>query len=229
MIKNLYKDNKAQTQPILLGIMVVIMGFGMLTIGNYLYFSLASNADAGTQIALIGTSATGNLNISGNTSNNDLVNITSGTAVYRFEFNTSVASPTNCNTANCIIVNVFNTNKSLNSATNLTAAINANASTAALVTATTVAGTNGYNYTTLTYTSRGVAGNSIALAETGTNIAKSGTTLLGGVDDVTGQASQTSLNNYASITFPIFGLALMILGFGVIFFTLKTSFGDRER
>jgi hypothetical protein len=228
--RNIITDNRAQVNIIILAIFTVIMGFGMLTVGTYLYYAIASNADAGTKIAVVGQYASGNFNISGNVSNGDMANITNGAALYMFEFNTTSPSPSACQMANCIIVNVYNSNDSLRAATNLTAAINANATLSPLVTASTTAGSNGYNFTSISADTRGTAANSYSLAKSGTNIAFSGATLSGGVNDVTGQTSQNSLNNYVSVTFPLFGLALMILGFGVIFITLRRmGFGGEVR
>lgn len=220
-IKSLVKNERGNVNVILVAIFTVVIGFGLLTIGNYLYWAVATQADSSNLIASRGAYATGNISFNGNVSNGELFNITSGTAVYRFEFNTSVASPSICLTTNCIIVNVYNTNTSVASAVNLTAAINGNASVAAIVTAT-----DSTNVTGLTYVSRGTAGNSVALSDNGALFNVSGATLLGGLEDVTGASAQTNINNYVIITLPLMGLALMILGFSVLIVTLRKSFGE---
>jgi hypothetical protein len=220
IIKN--ENANASVNVIILAIFTAIMGFSLLTIGGYLYFSIASVADSGTKIVTMGHQATGSITFSGNTSNGKLFNITNGENIYIFEFNTSTASPSVCSTPNCIIVNVYNTNTSVKSSTNLTAAINANATVYALVHATDTT-----NVTTLTYPTRGIAGNSIVLSTNSLNAISSG--LSGGVDDVTGQAAQNNINNYVIVTLPLMGLALMTLAFGVIFITLKKSFSNTGR
>lgn len=223
--KSLIENKKGNAAIIITGIFVAIVGFAMLVLGNYLYFAIASSADAGKLIAVPGTRASGSLTFSGNTTTNELVNITNGVAIYRFEFNASYMGPSACNTNNCIIVNVNNTNTSIISATNLTNAINNNASVAAFLTASNSV----TNVTRLTYISRGTVGNAITISTNGLNITTSGSTLSNGVNDVTGQASQTSLNDYVTVTLPLFGLALMILGFAVVFISLKGGEGGEGR
>jgi len=209
------------------------MGFGMLTIGSYIYYAIASNADAGTITVIDEIKSSGSFAFNGSnftSAGNDLagskvaLTITYGAAVYTFEFNTTTVGSPGCQTANCIVIANTNTNNSLLGATNLTTAINANASTGAIV----MANLSG-NTTVITSQLTGVTGDSIDLTETITPVGQAGwvttTTLTGGRDAVTGQASQTSLNDYAGIVFPLFGLALMVLGFSVILITLKKSFG----
>ena len=210
------------------------MGFGMLTIGSYIYYSVANVADAG-DIVLSGqadTAAVGHWAFNGTNITNYTsvartnVTITNGSAVYIFEFNTWTGDAVkSCFTTNAICIPVSNTNTSLGAATNLTAYINANASAAAIVTATLVG-----NTTVLTSTPAGAGGNAIVLTDDslpGDAARIVSTTMTGGWDDdrVTGQASQTALNDYVGIVFPLFGLALLILGFSVILITLRGSFG----
>lgn len=129
-----------------------------------------------------GTPASGTIQFSGNVSNGELVNITNGASVYRFEFNTTGIDPPNvCLTANCIRVNVLapsgliGWNTSIRASGNLTAAINANATVAAIVSAQ-----NTTNLTTLRAASVGIAGNSITLSDNSGNIATS--SMSGGTD-----------------------------------------------
>ncbi len=127
------------------------------------------------------TAATGVLAFTSNVSNGELVNITYGTAVYRFEFNTS-GNPDEAAvlTANAIRVNasdIGSWNTSVRASGNLTAAMNANASVAALLTAV-----NTTNTTTITADATGTAYNAVALSENGAGIAWSHATLTGGVD-----------------------------------------------
>lgn len=232
-MKNLLRNKNGNANVIILAIVTIVMGFGMLTIGTYLYYQIATSADAGQVIALRGTQAAGSFAFNGSNFTSDgsvgmITNatITNGAAIYIFEFNTSSQANRQCAVANCILVNVSYTNTSLGGATNLTVAINANTSTAAIVTATRTA-----NTTVVTYDTRSTAGNSIVLSDDApqgqTNWIAS-TNLSGGSNDVTGQAAQTSINSYANIAFPLMGLAMMILGFGVIFYTLRGSFGTGQ-
>ncbi len=238
-MKNLIKDKNGNANIIILGIMTCIMGFGMLTIGSYIYYSVANVANAG-DITLSGspdTAATGNWAFNGTnitnytTTTRTNVTITNGSAVYIFEFNTWTGDAVkSCFTENAICVYLGNTNNSLGAATNLTAQINANASAAAIVTATRVA-----NTTVLTSTPAGAGGNAIVLTDDslpGDAARIVSTTMTGGHDNdaVTGQSSQTALNDYVGIVFPLFGLALLVIGFSVILITLRGIFGKgRER
>lgn len=144
--------------------------------------------------------AGGALTFSGNVSNGELVNITNGAAVYRFEFNTTGnGSAEVCKTTNCIIVALSQTagteaspnpnvyNSSVKASGNLTAAINANASTLALVTAA-----NTTNKTTITAVASGKSYNSIATSENGAAIAWGAATLTGGGDRITKNMSSAS-------------------------------------
>ena len=228
-MKNLIENKQGNAKIILLALMTVIMGFGMLTIGTYIYFAIASNADAGTLVASQGRISQGSFSFNGTNLTGDSpsggvitnVTITNGAAIYIFEFNTSSSGVQTCRTANCIVVNVRNTNTSLGAATNLTAAINANASVNASVTAA-----RSGNITFVNSVSRGTTGNSIVLsddANLGQEFLINTTTMTGGVNDVTGQSSQNTLNNYVATTMPLFGLALMILGLAVIIITVRGS------
>lgn len=127
-----------------------------------------------------GAQATGTFTFSGNVSNGELVNITNGAAVYRFEFNTTNnGSAIICQTTDCIPVNLSGVietgmkapiyyNQSYLASGNLTVTINANASTAALLTAA-----NTTNRTTLTADSAGLNGNTITLSDNAANVASS--------------------------------------------------------
>lgn len=132
-----------------------------------------TNYENTSQIDGVLRAASGTFTFSGNVSNGELANITNGAAVYRFEFNTS-GNPNLATvlTANAIRVNVSDIgswNDSIRASGNLTAAINANASTAAILTAA-----NTTNLTTLTADTAGTSGNSITLADNAANIASSG-------------------------------------------------------
>lgn len=219
---------------IVLSILTIIMGFGMLTIGSYIYYNLAHSADSGTITVIDEIKSSGGswtFNGSNFSSDSSLavptltsVTITYGTEVYIFEFNTTTLGSPSCKTANCILIANTNTNNSLGGATNLTTRINANTSAAAIVTAS-LSG----NSTLIVADVSGVSGDDIVLSEIITPIGNAGWidtvgTLSGGRDAVTGQASQTALNNYVGSTIPIFGLALMILGFTVLLITIRSGF-----
>ncbi len=236
MIKNLKENKSGNANIIILAIMTVILGFGMLTIGSYIYYAIASSADAGSIIVSPEVKATGSFAFNGSnytSANNDLagslvaLNITYGTANYIFEFNTTTVGSPTCRMGNCILVAQMYKNNSLNGATNLSAVINANTSAGAIVTAS-VSG----NTTIITADVAGVLGNSVILTESIVPTGQAGwvatTTLANGKDAVTGQTSQDNLNSYVGVVFPLFGLALMILGFSVILITLRKNFGGGE-
>ncbi len=218
-MKNLIKNEKGQANIIILAIFTAILGFGMLTVGSYVYFAIAQSADAGTVVVTSEIKSSGNFAFNGS-------NFSSEQNAGAGRVTLTIGSP-QCHTANCILVANTNTNNSLSGATNLSAQINANTSAAAIVTAS-VSG----NTTVITSDLTGTTGDSIVLSETITPAGQAGwvatTTLSSGRNAVTGQASQTSLNNYVAITFPLFGLALMILAFAVIIITIKKSFGGGE-
>jgi len=240
-MKNLIKNEKGQANIIVLAIFTCILGFGMLTVGSYIYFAIAQSADAGTVVVSPEIKSSGSFAFNGSNFSSDSLatpatltrlTITYGSAIYRFEYNTTTilgdgAPGHTCQIANCILISANNTNNSAQGASLLTAAINANTSAAAIVTATTSS-----NTTVITSDLTGTTGDSIVLSETITPTGQAGwvttTTLANGRNSVTGQASQTSLNNYVAITFPLFGLALLILGFSVILITLRKSFGGGE-
>lgn len=234
-MKNILKDKNGNANIIALAIFTCIMGFGMLTVGSYIYYSVANVADAGSVTVIDEVKSSGGswtFNGSNFSSDSSLavptltsVTITYGTEVYIFEFNTTTLGSPSCKTANCILVANTNTNNSLGGATNLTARINANASAAAIVTAS-LSG----NATLIVADVTGVLGDDIVLSETITPVGQAGWittvgTLSGGRDSVTGQASQTALNDYVGVVFPLFGLALLILGFSVLLITVRGSFG----
>jgi len=235
-MKNLIKDKKANANMIILSIMVVIMGFGMLVLGTYIYYAIAGGANAGTITVSTGQQATGGLIMNADLVQgaNGSLRITNGAAVYVLEFNSSEPSPTGCPlTPNCIVLNgnsTYYSNTSQNATLNLTAGINNNASLATFLTATA----NG-NTTIITYNTVGTAGNSVVLTNfIGTASLVSGLggialsspqNLAGGTNSVTGQASQNALNGYVEVVFPLFGLALMVLGFSVLLYTVRGSFG----
>lgn len=232
-MKNLIKNEKGQANILILAIFTAILGFALLTIGSYLYFSIAGSADAGQITISNEVKSTGSFAFNGSNFSSDgslaaptltSITLTYGSAVYIFEFNTTTLGSPVVQTTNAILVANTNTNNSLGGATNLSTRINANASAAAIVTAS-LSG----NTTIVTSDLTGTTGNSIVLTETITPVGQAGwiatTTLKNGVNAVTGQSSQNTLNNYVTVTFPLFGLALMILAFGVIMITLKKSFG----
>lgn len=175
--------------------------------------------------------STGTFTFSGNVSNGELVNITSGANVYRFEFNTTNnGSAITCVTTNCIPVNLTyqgvcascdNWNSSNRTFMNLTGAINGNASTAAMVTATNTSGVS-TNTTTITSDAYGTGGN-YALADTGANIASSGMT--GGAtgsqwDSVTNPSIPTAVDFWEALG-AILKVAGVIVVVGGVLQTLR--------
>jgi hypothetical protein len=233
-MKNILKNENGQANTIILAIFTAILGFAMLTIGSYVYFAVAGSADAGTQTVISEVKSSGSFAFNGSNFSSEqnsgagrvTLTITYGSEVYSFDFNTTTVGSPQCHTTNCILVANTNTNNSLGGATNLTARVNANASAAALVTAS-LSG----NTTIITSKLTGTTGDSIVLSKTITPTGQSGWVatsgaLVGGRNSITGQSSQTTLNNYVAVTFPLFGLALMILSFAVILFILRKSFGE---
>lgn len=179
--------------------------------------------------------ASGTYTFSGNVSNGELVNITNGNAVYRFEFNTTAnGSAATCITTNCIVVNLSeqagttdnpnpNTyNGSVKASGNLTATINANVSTAALLTAA-----NTTNLTTVTADAGGTTGNSISLADNAANIVSAG--LSGGVDGSSwSSASNTAITNGSELwatNSPLVSVATMIAIVAILISVLLVSLG----
>ncbi len=147
----------------------------------------------------------------GNISNGDMVNITNATSKLTFEFNTSARSPIACIAANCIPINLTGVNTVWNNSQfasgNLTTAINANASAAAIVTAT-----NTSNLTSISYYKVGSEGNGVTLTDSSANIVASG--LSGGQDSYTSKAVVYSI---FTITMPIIGVIAFLL---IIYYTL---------
>lgn len=123
-----------------------------------------------------GVAASGTLTLSGNVSCNELVNITNvaGTKV-TFEYNITSGGCTAATATYVTVTLAANQNTTTIAATNLTTIINANATIADTMTASSNLG-----IVTLTYDTIGVAGNSVSLAETLAAGAWSGTALAGG-------------------------------------------------
>lgn len=105
-------------------------------------------------------------------------------------------------------------NTSTFSASNLSSAINSNATLSAVLTATnSTAGA-----VLLTYGSVGTAGNTVATTETAANAAWGAATLTGGLAVA---LAAVQIVSYATTVIPLMGLALMVLGFAVIIGTLR--------
>ena len=153
------------------------------------------------------SAATGTYTFSANVSNGELVNITNGANVYNLEFNTTAHSTIACITDNCIPVNLTGTsdimwNQSVFASGNLTAAINGNATLAALLTAA-----NTTNLTTITADTAGSAGNNIVLSDNAAGVASSG--LSGGRDSSQG----------AAIIYTVFTTVMPIIA-AIVFFVI---------
>lgn len=150
----------------------------LASIGLNLFYSV--DTDGTPAVA-----ATGTLTFTGNVTTGELVNITNG-GVHTFEFNT-----TGTGTSSSTYINVDvsgSNNTSVIASGKLTDAINANASTAAQVTAV-----NTTNVTTLTAVTAGTAGNSIGTTDTVTNAAFGSATLTGGIAAIDGWGTTTVL------------------------------------
>ena len=200
------------------GVLALIVAFTIIPIvGSELDASVTIAADA---------YATGTLNISGNVTCGELVNITSAEGVVTyFEYNvTDEPSCADKNTAYDDVVLARFQNTSTIAATNLTAAINANATVSALVTATSTDG-----IITVTSDVVGTIGN-IPVSENLANGAWSSATLLGGTDgsdwSSTHNASlPTAVDFWESVggVLKVGAIIIIVVGF------LKTLRGMREQ
>jgi hypothetical protein len=176
LLKSFSKNNNGLIEIIYIAVYLGIA----VAVGAITLFVTSQVVDiTGTPSGTSSTAASGALTFTGNVSNGELVNITNGVAVYRFEFNTTAAgSAATCLTTNCVIVNLTpGYNSSVKASGNLTAAINANVSVAAFVTAV-----NTTNTTTITADTAGSAGNSIGTVETLAAASWGAATLTGGSD-----------------------------------------------
>lgn len=130
-----------------------------------------------------GSGASATLTFSGNVTCNQLVNVTNGAGTKAvFEFNITSGGCTAANTGFATVTLGANQNTSTISATNLTTALNANATVSGTMTASNPSA----GVVTLTYDTHGAAGNlaGVVLAE-GVAGTWSGTTLSNGVSDAT--------------------------------------------
>lgn len=169
--------------------LVLAVVIGLIVIGYIGPVALQSFAASNIGTGQLST-ASGSFIFSGNVTSGELANISisfsnGSTFVYLFEFNATNGST--CLTLNCIPVNLTGVestgrwwNQSYYASGNLTSAINANTSTASIVTAV-----NTTNRTTLTAVSSGASGNQITLSDNALNLASSG--LSGGQDSSLGR------------------------------------------
>ncbi len=134
-----------------------------------------------------GVYASGTLNFTGNVTCNQFVNVTNvaGTKV-PFEFNITDGGCVATGAGNVAVTLASGQNTSTIAATNLTTAINANASIANTMTASNAVA----NKTVLTYDSYGTGGNSVILAESVTGTWSSSTLTGGLATDTYYNASQ---------------------------------------
>ncbi len=202
----LLKDTAAQASlGMVIQLVIVIVLVGIIgLVGIYIDDKIADKT------ALTDISAkTGTFTFSGNISNAELVNITYGSAVYRFEFNTTSNGNVGCVTTNCIRVELATGfNKSALASGNLTAAINNNASTAALVTAV-----NTTNVTTLTAITGGTA-ITITLADNTANVTSSG--MSGGTNKDTFYDSQDDAVDAVETGFDFLEIIILAIVAGII-------------
>jgi len=151
------------------------------------------------------SAAAGTLTFTGNVSQNETVNVTSGSATYAFAFNiASTGIP-----AGQIAVNLGagRNSTATDITTNLTAAINNNATVAALLTATRASAT----VVTLQADTAGRAGNGIGTTENTANGAWGAATLTGGLDTVTSNMSSASQTLVEQI--PLFLVLVLVMVF----------------
>lgn len=206
-------NRKAFTGLLVAGILAVIVGAAMLYIGLFINATLSGQFDS----TLSPASATGSLTFSGNTSCGEYVNITTGASVLvPLYFNLS----SGCSAAPGGVATVSlaaGGNTSTFSASNLSAAINGNATLSAILTASN----SSAGVVLLTYDTTGTAGNAVATTETAANAAWGATTLTGGQ---AGNSAWAGTKNNVNTAFVILGLALLVGGFGVVIYTLRTGF-----
>jgi len=156
---SLIKDNRADMNMVNAGVMLIVL-LVVLYVGIAIVDNVQDATDAGDAVA-----ATGTLTLSGLSSDGELINVSSVT----FELDTEGNY-----TAGNVQVSITDTAR-LTTATNLTAAINVNGTTSALVTAT-----NTSTSIALTADAAGSGGNSIATTTNMSNGAWGAATLTGG-------------------------------------------------
>ena len=161
----LFKDKRADMDmlsSIAVGLLALVIIFSIvMTIGPKLEDVAAIDKPA---------YATGTLTFSGNVVDGETVTI----GAITYEFNASGAAPVGDN----VEVPMFSGLTPAIATVNLTAAVNGNATSAAILTAASTATT-----VVLTYDTQATAGNSVATTDTVTNAAFGAATLLGGVAD----------------------------------------------
>ena len=213
---SLIKDKKGQFHPAIAGISLAITGFIILFIGAYLMFNVIDVTD------IEGRGAYATLTFTGAVDSGEWLNITTSNARYVFEFNdTSLNGDTAVckNLPNCVAVNVTSADSALQATGALTLAMNANATVRSLIQSTYVTDTTGV--VTLTYTTVGSSIPTIVLTENIAGAALSSANLTGGVATAQGA---TNTITYTSVTLPLMGLAIMIIGFGITLSTLMGGF-----
>ncbi len=159
---------------IAIGVLVLVVAFTIIpVVGDQIDQAITIQGDE---------TATGTLTFSGNASCGEFINITTaaGTKI-TFEMNITSGSQAGCvakrEWADDVVM-AYNYNTSTVAATNLTAAINANATISAVMTATNPSA----GVVVLTHTVTGTTGNSVATTETATAASWAVATLTGGVD-----------------------------------------------
>ncbi len=210
-------DNKGTLAIVIMACMAIIVGAALTYVGFFSVTTVANAADG----ALVPTAATGVLTGTDAVKNGELVNITSGSTVWRLEFNiTNNGLTSTCSNTRCIVVNVSDYNTGLKWHAPLVTAINNNASLAALVTATNTT-TSTQNSTTVTYDVTGLSGNDIVLSENVVNASWSGTRMTGGVD---GSDAWAGMQTNVNVGFTMTGIIIMLLGAAGLISVLFKSF-----
>jgi hypothetical protein len=203
------KNNSGSIEMVNTGVMLVVL-LVVLYIGVNIIDNVedATSLDAGSAATGVWTTGAANVTIG------EYTNITAGGVTYAFYFNntTSPIAP-----SGYILVDVsggWNTSALVH--TNLTAAINGNATLAALITAVNT--TAATNTTTITADARGVAANSYGTVDGSATGAWGAATMSGGVDDDTFYSTETDLIATTDASYamagimPIVMIAVAVLG-----------------
>jgi len=200
---SLYKDRGGEMHPTIGGISLMIVGFVLLFAGLFIGYTTISTT------GVLGSQGTDSVTFTDNVKNAELVNLSYNGVIQRFEFNISCnAAECTATNVNAAVVNLTTTNNNIKAAANLTAAINANSTTSAYVTARNQSG-----YTYLTFNSVGTGSANVGLSENLANATVGSANFTAGTAAAPGAATTET---YMATTFPIMGLALLVSGLFIV-------------
>jgi len=200
------KNDSGSIDLVNTGVMLVV-----LLVVLYIGINIIDNVEEATAVD-IGSAATGVFTTTaGNMTDGDMCNITAGGVTYSFYFNSSADGSASDAPSECISVGeiAYPWNRSDKVHTNLTAAINGNATLAALITAVNT--TAATNTTTITADARGAAANSYGTTETGSLSSWASTTMSGGVDDDTFYTTNVNLIATTDSSYAMAGIMPIVM------------------